>query len=792
MTGGLQTQLRQPSPQGPGAAATAAHPDRGTAEQRQPVPRAGQIGPVSGMLQCVLVAGLMGCAARTMAPAFDRPSAQVCLVVVAVLAAAVPLGRRHLSVASAIATGFVATVAVALAIMIGWRWPGGATASPPRALATVWVRLLTTHTPMAPTPDLIVGPAMVIFALTFAGCWLALRSRAALAPVGPCLLALGIALAMAAAPGPHERWPATLFAALSITLIAVRADLGSPIWVRGPAGVAIGVVAAACAWAASLTGIVPGTDRKDPRDLARPPAVQTSARNPLEDVKRQLLQVDPSVSLFTVRLTPTHPPVDRVTVATLGTFDGARWLDTAQLEPYGPTLPTDPSAHPRASATVSGTVTIDQLEGPFLPVIDRPTSVGGVSVAFEPSSATLFTNAWKSGLSYRFTSQVVTPSRTDLAQAVPESGPAVAAYLPSTAAPLPQWVQDLAKSIVARVNTPYSQLARLQSYLSGPHFPYDIGAPPGDSLAIIQQMLTASDPQARSGHSEQHAAAFALLARALGYPTRIAVGYLLERDSAEPNEFHVTSREAHAWPEVDFANIGWVPFEPTDVSKLNLHQPPSPLNRPENGPVPPGVQARPEPPVIRPDLAPYGSDRFIGLSRLQVLLLVALTPVLLLTLLAGGVVAEKKRRRLVRHRRSEASDRIMGAWEEVLDRLDERGLSIEPGDTAADVAAAAREHFRRPTEAWDTSADEADRGWDSLDPLGAIVTSALFHGAEPTAQEAVDAWNLQAEVHRTLVSGEAVADRLRALLSLRPLLPARLRRQQRPVRRPARSLAREA
>jgi hypothetical protein len=59
----------------------------------------------------------------------------------------------------------------------------------------------------------------------------------------------------------------------------------------------------------------------------------------------------------------------------------------------------------------------------------------------------------------------------------------------------------------------------------------------------------------------------ALLARVVGIPSRVAVGYTYgdridgQRDGRRLWE--VTGRDAHAWPELYFESVGWVPFEPT-------------------------------------------------------------------------------------------------------------------------------------------------------------------------------------------------------------------------------------
>lgn len=52
------------------------------------------------------------------------------------------------------------------------------------------------------------------------------------------------------------------------------------------------------------------------------------------------------------------------------------------------------------------------------------------------------------------------------------------------------------------------------------------------------------------------------MARSLGIPSRVAIGFT-PGELADDGLFHVTGRQAHAWPEVFLAGAGWVSFEPT-------------------------------------------------------------------------------------------------------------------------------------------------------------------------------------------------------------------------------------
>src|SRR5690606_36499419 len=69
-------------------------------------------------------------------------------------------------------------------------------------------------------------------------------------------------------------------------------------------------------------------------------------------------------------------------------------------------------------------------------------------------------------------------------------------------------------------------------------------------------------PRHRRGDCEQFAASMALMARIIGIPSRVAMGYT-PGSEVRPGEWVVRSRDAHAWPELYFQGTGWVRFEPT-------------------------------------------------------------------------------------------------------------------------------------------------------------------------------------------------------------------------------------
>ncbi len=67
--------------------------------------------------------------------------------------------------------------------------------------------------------------------------------------------------------------------------------------------------------------------------------------------------------------------------------------------------------------------------------------------------------------------------------------------------------------------------------------------------------------ESKEGYCTYYATAFTLMARYLGYPARYVQGFCVPAISNSSIE--VSSKNAHAWCEVYFEGVGWIPFEPT-------------------------------------------------------------------------------------------------------------------------------------------------------------------------------------------------------------------------------------
>jgi hypothetical protein len=123
--------------------------------------------------------------------------------------------------------------------------------------------------------------------------------------------------------------------------------------------------------------------------------------------------------------------------------------------------------------------------------------------------------------------------------------------------PLPARVTALAQEITAGATTRATAVEAVSDYLRE-HYRYrlDTPAPRRGQEAVDDFLFTT-----REGFCEQFASAAAVLLRAVGVPTRLAVGYA---DGKLTNAGRVLrGTDAHAWIEVEFPGTGWVASDPT-------------------------------------------------------------------------------------------------------------------------------------------------------------------------------------------------------------------------------------
>ncbi|WP_331768279.1 transglutaminaseTgpA domain-containing protein [Embleya sp. NBC_00896] len=340
---------------------------------------------------------------------------------------------------------------------------------------------------------------------------------------------------------------------------------------RAALAVGLPLIAAHVLVAAVLAPPVAGVaDRApyDPHDRVDPPTpVPVTGANPLDLVSAWLL--DPDRPLFTVAES-TASAADAAVLAdhdwrlaVLDRFDGVTWHPADRLTRTGGRIP-DPAASSARRIELTQDITVQRLAGVWLPAADRPTDVdlpGHTAPAVDARGGALaVTVPTTPGTSYRVHSRVPVydPDRTRYASAADDPAATVLPATDATGAPIPAYerLRTIAEQATARSGFPYQQALRLAQWLRE-HHRYDPAAAPGHTYRNVEYFLNES----RSGTSEQFATAFAVLARSLGLPTRVVVGF--RHGTPRDGVWQVTGGDALVWPEVEFAGVGWVPFQPT-------------------------------------------------------------------------------------------------------------------------------------------------------------------------------------------------------------------------------------
>lgn len=120
----------------------------------------------------------------------------------------------------------------------------------------------------------------------------------------------------------------------------------------------------------------------------------------------------------------------------------------------------------------------------------------------------------------------------------------------------PTSVADITRDVTAGATSNYEIALTLQNWMRE-EFDYSLEIQEGHGNNEIESFL-----RNRVGYCEQFAGTYSAMMRSIGIPARVAVGFTPGENDGT-GQYSVLGRNAHAWPEVWFDGIGWVPFEPT-------------------------------------------------------------------------------------------------------------------------------------------------------------------------------------------------------------------------------------
>jgi transglutaminase-like putative cysteine protease len=459
---------------------------------------------------------------------------------------------------------------------LGYLLPTGATLSAlGDDLDAAWRVFQDVKAPAPVVNGFIVATAVAIWFLVFVADWAAFRARAAFEALLPATTLFLFAAALGA-PGGRVA-SAAVFAAAALLFVLLHRTLvqeESSTWAAshrdrgrwsllgtGAALAAVAVVAGA------VTGPrLPGAEADaviDWRNIGEDEPTRV-VPSPMVDLRTRIVE-QPNVEVFTVR--SEVPSYWRITA--LDEFDGQIWKSSYGTDGADGELPraVDSAAD---TESVRQTVTVEALGGVWLPAAFEPRSLdaGDTDVGWDPDSSTLIVDRevpTSDGMTYEVTSAIPRWTEDQLREVRDDDVPAEFreqyTALPDTAA-LRTDVRQRAELVVreAGAERPYDQAMALQDYLRSSRFTYDQTVGPGAGADALTTFLF----RTRRGYCEQFAGAFAAMARAVGLPTRVAVGFTWgAQDPEEPTLYRVRGVHAHAWPEVYFHGYGWVPFEPT-------------------------------------------------------------------------------------------------------------------------------------------------------------------------------------------------------------------------------------
>ncbi|MCK2220837.1 DUF3488 and transglutaminase-like domain-containing protein [Actinomadura sp. ATCC 31491] len=449
-----------------------------------------------------------------------------------------------------------------------------------------------------------------------------------------------------------------------------------------------------------------------------------SIPNPIANLKGQLELPERRVVL-TYASSDQQPHYMRI--YTLDTFDGRQFGMTQpkgapeNRTDEGP-LPPPPGLTGRTKITnvttdVQISDEIEELKFLPLPYPPREVQVDGDWRADVDTLMVFSTGDEAAGLDYQVVSSEPAPTR-ELLESLPFERGAVDPRFLQLPRNLPAAIQELPEKIVGNVSSPYEAAVKLQEWFTRTGgFSYSLRTQGHDNNALSDFLL-----HSRAGYCEQFAASMAVLARLIGIPSRVAIGYT--GGTSVSGRWEVGTNDSHSWPELYFDGVGWLPFEPTPAGALGQGsaRPPAysvPAPRPTGDastptpgassaaadePVDPGARQNPRELDRESQLLPGALPQEestpliakIGLG-LAALLLLLLIPA------AMRVVTRNRRVRVLGWKVAQPGDEltarvaagegaagrdpaVAAAWAELDDVLCDYGLAREPSETPRALA----------------------------------------------------------------------------------------------------------
>lgn len=479
----------------------------------------------------------------------------------------------------------------------------------------------------------------------------------------------------------------------------------------------------------------------------------SQAYNLYTDIRANLISQSNN-PLFTATITgDVDPTTVRFRMVTLDQFDGTRWrTGRIQASPIdeGPWI-DEAQKYRGPTIDITTEIRIENLSMSWLPTPVTPNAAftndesDRQALRNRPLDGSLYLpgDLSRTGQEYGVTASVPTFTGSDLAQlartedgllsplfAAAEQDGHVIASPPemSPAVELPDrehWTEypdDIgslvsaeALAITKNMTTNFERALALEDYFrdSG-GFTYDTQVPSNFTTDSISDWLfDDTNEYTRHGYCEQFALTMAVMARIVGMPSRVVIGFTPGRPINDDTVL-VEDKNAHSWVEIWIPSHGWMTFDPTprgdsftlpstddaiveqfgfsaaDYAALIPDGTDITANNGPDGSTNPATDPRDE--FERAEAAdPTGSVASGGFTIPDWVQPVAVT-LGIFVLLASAVPLAKWIRRRRRMRRL-AKGEITAAWEDITDRLTDLGEHVDPAATPYETAESFDEAF---------------------------------------------------------------------------------------------------
>ncbi|GAA2287576.1 DUF3488 and transglutaminase-like domain-containing protein [Streptomyces kunmingensis] len=433
-----------------------------------------------------------------------------------------------------------------------------------------------------------------------------------------------------------------------------------------------------------------------------------SAVNPLVSLQNSLNQPeDRTVMSYRTNAEQTSDMYLRIVA--LDEFDGTTWRPSVRSITDVPSaLPGPPGLGGDIGRTAVSTriSAADWYAQDWLPM---PYPATKVSIdgrwRFEQVGRTLVGDHGQTtrGKSYTVDSLIVEPTAEQLADA--GSAPTdLAREFTKVPGSLPDVVRTTARRVTAGAANNYERAVKLQDYFAvNGGFTYNTEVQAGSGSAAIARFL-----KQKEGFCVHFSFSMAAMARTLGIPARVAVGFTPGSPAGDGN-YSVGLRDAHAWPELYFEGVGWTRFEPTPNRGTvpEYTQDTAPVGGPSD-PAAPSESTSSAPSASQPSSAESCSaaqrkdgscgntapafvddseDGGLPLGFLLIVLGVLVVIVLLLLPMMWRRRVRTRRLGSFGHAATDIGPRTLAAWREVTDTAWDHGIAPDDSQTPRKAAA---------------------------------------------------------------------------------------------------------